>query len=85
MGMRFSPDISGYVIVGKELSNGANATSYKAQDKDGGYVFLKNYKSPSCRVSWYNDYIAYQNELKRRIEQSEILTGQTCRFLKFFE
>lgn len=87
MGMRFSPgmDIFGYVIVGKELSNGANATSYKAQDKDGGYVFLKNYKSPSCRVSWYNDYIAYQNELKRRIEQSEILTGQTCRFLKFFE
>ena len=56
----------------------------KAQDDRGEFVFLKQYKSPSVRKTWYKAYIDYQRELKSRIESSGF-KNFTHRFIDFFE
>lgn len=75
---------SSYVIE-KDLSTGMFAVSYMAMDADGNKVFLKQYKSPSCLVDWYQGYMDYQQELKRRIHADEQLQSRTYGFLDFFE
>jgi len=67
------------------LSVGMFAVSYLAHKTDGKKVFLKQYKSPSCRVKWYRGYINWQQELKRRIQASPELSERTYGFLDFFE
>ncbi|MGN0866483.1 MAG: FHA domain-containing serine/threonine-protein kinase [Oligosphaeraceae bacterium] len=69
------------------LNDGAYAVAYRATDTtDAGRpaVFLKQYKSPSVRSGWYRGYIAYEEEIRYRIETGR-LTEKTCRFLDFFE
>lgn len=52
------------------LNQGGFALAYAAQDSSGQKVFLKQYKSPSVTVGWYKNYVNYQQELKRRIADS---------------
>lgn len=75
--------IGSYRIV-RELNRGLMAISYEAQTQSRNRVFLKQYKSPSIRVPWYRDYLAYQRLLKERIDSTPC--GEFCyRFLDFFE
>ena len=48
-------------------------------------MFLKQYKSPSILVPWYEGYKTYQNELKRRITGNDQLRERTYEFIDFFE
>ncbi len=81
----YRPDekIKGYTIL-RHLNSGGMAISYEAKTREGQSVFFKQYKSPTIRVEWYKGYIAYQKELKQRID-----TPPTCnfcyRFLDAFE
>src|SRR3954468_1890475 len=80
--------ISGDVINGYKvtqlLNSGALALSYAAIAPSGEKVFLKQYKSPTVTVDWYSGYVAYQQELKRRIE-SAAARAFTVRFVDVFE
>jgi serine/threonine protein kinase len=62
-------EINGYRIT-RVFGPGAMAISYGAQSPSGQKVFFKQYKSPAVTVSWYRDYVRYQRELHRRIEES---------------
>ena len=78
--------INGYTIDRDGFHNsGAMALSYAAQDKSGAKVFFKQYKSPTLRVSWYRDYVAYQKELKKRVDNDPILNQFCYEMLDFFE
>ena len=67
--------VRGYRIV-REMHAGDGAVSYEAQAPDGQRVFLKQYKSPTLRKIWYQDFIRYQQELKERIEELERMLGK---------
>lgn len=76
--------INGYRIADL-IHNGPSAFAYDARSTTcGTRVFLKQYKSPSCLVSWYQPYIQYQQEFRNRIETSK--AKQFCyKFIDFFE
>ncbi|MBP5234107.1 MAG: protein kinase, partial [Planctomycetes bacterium] len=74
--------IHGYRLV-KVNEPGALAASAVAQSPTGETVFFKQYKSPSVRTEWYRGYVAYQDELKRRVNGSA-LKDFTYRFIDFF-
>jgi len=60
------------------------AISYPAKSPSGEKVFFKQYKSPSVTVPWYKAYVAYQAEMKRRLESSD--AARFCyKFVDFFE
>ncbi len=75
--------VNGYTIVDR-LNIGANAIAYHAKGRDARSVFLKQYKSPAVTLPWYRAYVAYQGELKRRVEAGTI-RNFTYRFVDFFE
>jgi serine/threonine protein kinase len=78
--------IHGYTIRRDDFhQSGAMALSYAARDKSGRTVFFKQYKSPTLRVSWYRDYVDYQKELKRRVDNDPILNQFCYEMLDFFE
>jgi eukaryotic-like serine/threonine-protein kinase len=58
--------IRGYTIL-RLIQSGAMAVSYEAKKDGVGRVFFKQYKSPTVRVPWYREFIAYQQEMRRRI------------------
>jgi serine/threonine protein kinase len=60
----------GKYTITEDLNHGMMAISYAATGPDEQKVFLKHYKSPTTSVSWYYPYIAYQKELRSRIERS---------------
>lgn len=70
-------------VIEDEVSVGGMARSYRAS-ASGKTVFFKDYKSPTPTLPWYAGYVAYQAELKRRIETSD-LRNFTYRILDFFE
>jgi serine/threonine protein kinase len=75
--------VHGYTIDA-HLSSGQNALSFAARDAAGERVFLKGYKSPSVRVSWYDGFRHYQKEMKQRLEAPPC--REFCyRFLDNFE
>ncbi len=57
------------------ITEGDTAWSLKAR-RGGDEVFLKYYKSPTPNVSWYENYLAYEQELNHRLNQPE--TFQFC-------
>ncbi len=61
-------EINGYRIT-RVFGPGAMAISYAAQSPTGQKVFFKQYKSPAVTVEWYRDYVRYQRELHRRVEE----------------
>lgn len=74
-----------YRIDGGIASFGRFATSYKALRPDGSPVFLKQYKAPTRIDNWYGDYIAYQKELKKRVNSDPTLSSRTYDFVDMFE
>ena len=50
----------------------------------GEQVFLKEFNDPTPLSEWYRPYIAYQDELKRRVESTDF-RGFCYRFIEFFE
>ncbi len=85
MSKRLNPGqrIRDYEVV-RLLNVGGFAVSYEARHPSGEKIFLKQYKSPSPTTPWYRDYVAYQAEIKRRIESSA--ASRFCyRFVDFFE
>lgn len=69
--------------VSAEISRGAQATCYLAEKSAGERVFLKQYKSPSQRVCWYRDFIRYQEQLRRRIDESKCIHFCYRQLLRF--
>ena len=75
--------INGYRIE-QPFDPGAMAHSAKAISPSKEAVFFKQYKLPTVRSAWYEDYVKYQKEVKTRIENSA--AKDFCyRFLDFFE
>jgi len=75
--------INGYRVE-KILNMGAFANAY-ITTKGGTKYFLKEYKSPKPTVPWYRQYVAYQDELKRRIDTTPNLRNYVGRLIEFFE
>jgi serine/threonine protein kinase len=76
-------EVNTYTVL-EHMHSGGMALSYRARNRTGEIVFLKQYKSPSVRVDWYRGYVAYQEEIRRRIESSA--ARNFCyRFIDFFE
>ena len=65
-----------YTIT-KEINKGGFADAYKAKDRNGKDVFLKQYKSPSVLVPWFKPYFTYEAELNRRLREDPILSSAT--------
>jgi len=61
-----------YKII-REINKGGFADAYKARREDGEMVFLKQYKSPSKLVPWFDDYFKYEAELNRRLREDPVL------------
>jgi len=81
--LRIGTVVNGYEILGNP-HRGGMAISYPAKSPSGQKVFLKQYKSPSVTVPWYKAYVAYQREMKRRLESSD--AARFCyKFVDFFE
>ena len=60
--------IHGYTML-TDAYVGEMAFSGKAKSPTGQVVFFKKYRIPSATVTpWYKDYVAYQKEIKHRIE-----------------
>src|SRR2546423_1033594 len=75
--------IRDYTIV-KQLFAGGMALSYEAKKDPDTRVFFKKYISPTIRVPWYSDYIAYQGEMRRRIGEPPC-SAFCYKFLDAFE
>jgi serine/threonine protein kinase len=73
-----------YEVV-RKLSEGGMAISYEAKDPVGRRVFFKQYMQPTVQVSWYKGYVAYQEEMRRRIANDPTVRGLTYQFIDFFE
>ena len=73
--LRIGDKVNGYTAVDL-ISTGMMAWAFKATSSSGAVVFLKQYKSPSRAVRWYEDYKGYQRELRRRLEDPAV--GRFC-------
>jgi eukaryotic-like serine/threonine-protein kinase len=74
----------GHYTIIELLNEGNYALAYAAKAADGSKVFFKQYKSPSVMVSWYPGFVAYQKEIKRRVESTRV-KNFCYRMLDFFE
>lgn len=90
MGRNYKPgdvikgSVSSYEIL-EQLNRGAMAFAFSAKDvNSGGTVFLKKYISPKPSVEWYSGWVDYQQEMKRRINNTD-LKHRTLKMLDFFE
>ena len=85
-GIRFKQDdeIKGYRIL-KEFDPGAFAFPGKALSPDGRVVFFKKYKRPGGASEWYQGFVDYQQELKRRIQADDAARKLCYEFIEFFE
>ena len=71
-------------LLDHAMNVGMMATSYMAEDPEGGQVFLKTYSCPAPMDSWQKGYESYQRELKRIVDSSDELKSLTYRFVDFF-
>lgn len=76
--------------VKERLGSGEYTIWFRAQDQAGHVVFLKEYKSPPTDAHWYKGWVAYQDEIKRRIDASkrDRVKGfyyYTCPMIDWFE
>lgn len=86
MAMRYRPnEQAGDYTILQCLNTGAFAISYSAKDARGRKVFLKQYKSPSPLVSWYEAYKKHQASLKKRITSDRRLAERTYEFIDEYE
>ena len=68
--LRKDQRIASYTVL-EELNRGASAIAFKVRHDDGRLIFLKQYTSPTPYNSWFERYIEYEKEKKRRIEGSK--------------
>ncbi len=59
------------LVVEKHLYTGRDAISYRVRSQDELF-FLKQYKSPSCLVDWYEAYKRYQEEIGMRLQGRDV-------------
>ena len=86
MAVRYPPNASaGKYTIKRLLNTGNFAISYEAVDASGKKVFLKQYKSPSLMVSWYEAYKRHQLALKSRISKNQQLAERTYEFIDMYE
>ncbi len=86
MAVRYAPNASaGKYTIKRLLNTGNFAISYEAVDASGKKVFLKQYKSPSLMVSWYEAYKRHQLALKSRISKNQQLAERTYEFIDMYE
>ena len=86
MAVRYPPNASaGKYTIKRLLNTGNFAISYEAVDASGKKVFLKQYKSPSLMVSWYEAYKRHQLALKSRISNNQQLAERTYEFIDMYE
>lgn len=76
--------IKGYQVL-KIFDAGAFAFASKAKAATGRTVFFKKYKRPGGSSPWLAGYIAYQTELKRRIQADAAAQSLCYEFIEFFE
>ena len=83
--------IHGYTML-EDAHEGSNSIWGRAQSSTGQNVFFKKYTSPSSIFDdWYQGYVDYQKEIKRRIDAISATDsngrnmGPTYRFIEFFE
>ena len=83
--------IHGYTML-EDAHEGSNSIWGKAKSPTGQTVFFKKYTSPSSMFDdWYQGYVDYQKEIKKRIDEVSRSddkgrnTGPTYRFIEFFE
>jgi len=74
---------NGFEVISERISRGAMAQGYRAK-KNGRVVYLKQYLSPRPLIDWYDGYVEYQKELKRRIQTSDV-KDFSYEFIDFFE
>lgn len=77
-------NIRGYQIV-KAFDPGGFAFAAKAEAPTGRPVFFKKYKRPGGSSPWLAGFIAYQTELKRRIQADAAAKSLCYEFIEFFE
>ena len=77
-------EINGYQVI-KVFDPGGFAYAAKAKAPTGRTVFLKKYKCPGGSAPWLAGYIAYQTELKRRIQTDAAAKNLCYEFIEFFE
>jgi serine/threonine protein kinase len=78
-------NIKGYRIL-QAFDPGGFAYAGKASAPGGRPVFLKKYKRPGAAAPWYDGFVAYQGELKRRIQADVDGARKLCyEFVEFFE
>lgn len=65
-----------YQII-REINKGCFADAYKARRDDGTMIFLKQYKSPSKLVPWFDKYFEYEAELNKRLREDPVLKSAT--------
>ena len=68
--LRVGDSIHGYRVT-KVIGPGMMAISYAAESESGARIFLKQYKSPTPAVIWYDPFVAYQREIARRIREGK--------------
>jgi len=85
-GMAFQPGekIKGYEIL-KAFDPGGFAFAGKAKAPSGRVVFFKKYKKPGGMSPWLDGFIAYQAELKKRIQSAPNARNLCYEFIEFFE
>jgi serine/threonine protein kinase len=85
-GMAFQPGekIKGYEIL-KAFDPGGFAFAGKAKAPSGRPVFFKKYKKPGGMSPWLDGFIAYQAELKNRIQIAPNARNLCYEFIEFFE
>jgi serine/threonine protein kinase len=62
--------LAGYTVI-EELSRGTSAIAFKVRHDDGRLIFLKQYTEPTRANAWFEQYVEYEKEKKRRIEASK--------------
>ena len=86
MAMRYRVgEPAGAYVIRRHVNTGMFALSYEAADSCGKKVFLKQYKSPSPLVRWYEDYKRHQGKLRQRISNASQLSERTYEFIDMFE
>lgn len=85
-GIRFAENdkIQGYTIL-KTFDPGGFAFAGKAQAPNGRIVFFKKYKRPGSASKWYDGFVSYQTELKRRVESNDAAKKLCYEMIEFFE
>ena len=85
-GVRFreGDHIKDYEIL-ETFDPGAFAFAAKAKSTKGRTVFFKKYKRPGAASAWYEGFVAYQKELKQRIQSDGASRSLCYEFIEFFE